>query len=280
MPKLFSSASATKSSPAPPSMTRVQGPQSRGTRTRVKPLLRSNAGLACRCSRVCPFTSSARVGDRDGHRVLPFCVVLLGAACLLLICRACRGRPPPGAVSGTRRRNGACCSGRISCPRLAGSVAQTAHCVRSSCLWSNRSGAALEPELSAQADQAGIPSALLPLASGRGGRLLSVIVGADRSAGGSPRRPTRAYPVFSFSWRPPPWLFAAQTRRGQPAGQLYAKKRVARSHCGHCSALACVASAPILNEPSRGARPPRQRCDARPLVKREIGATPARRVHQ
>ena len=38
---------------------------------------------------------------------------------------------------------------------------------------------------------------------------------------------------ISSLWRPPPWLFAAQTRRGQPAGQLYAKKRVARSHCGH-----------------------------------------------
>ena len=55
--------------------------------------------------------------------------------------------------------------------------------------------------------------------------------------------PPDAYPVCFLALAPRlPGSKAAQTRRGQPAGQLYAKKRVARSHCGHRSALAFVAA--------------------------------------
>ena len=60
-----------------------------------------------------------------------------------------------------------------------------------------------------------------------------------------PRRPSflEAFPSFGARL---PGSKAAQTRRGQPAGQLYAKKRVARSTCGHRSDGAFVAAAPIL----------------------------------
>ena len=86
-------------------------------------------------------------------------------------------------------------------------------------------------------------SALQPLAVAKGARPLSFTAGADRCAGGSPRRPTPHFPQLGAHL---PGSKAAQTRRGQPVGQLKVKERVARSHCGHRYAPAFVAAAPIL----------------------------------
>ena len=112
----------TKSSPAPPGTTRARSPPSRGTRTRARgPPSFSNGGPACRCSTSGPWCPPRTPPPRPlrppciscwhyiARRRLPF----------LSVCRACRGRPLSSAGPGIQPHSSACCSGRISCPKLA-----------------------------------------------------------------------------------------------------------------------------------------------------------------
>ena len=112
-------ASASKSSPAPPSTTRARSPPSRGTRTHARGPPLSSSGSLRADEAVWPFVSLAFLDrDRYGLRVLLF-ALYRSAPPAFIFCRACRARPLSSAAPGRLPHSSACCSGRISSPRLA-----------------------------------------------------------------------------------------------------------------------------------------------------------------
>ena len=117
--KLFSSASATKILACPLHETCAKL-TCRGTHPRTRPSFVFQWRACVQMKQVWPLCVRARL-RRDRR---PRCTSYLHCTARhrllsLSSCRACRGRPLSSAAPGTRRRSGACCSGRISCPMIS-----------------------------------------------------------------------------------------------------------------------------------------------------------------
>ena len=115
-PKLFSSASAIKIFTVPPDTTRGQDPPSRGTRTRARGLVFQWRAW-CRCS------TSALVSHAASHMTASvyflFALYCSAPPAFFIGLQSLSGRPLSSAAPGRLPRSSACCSGRISCPRLS-----------------------------------------------------------------------------------------------------------------------------------------------------------------
>ena len=117
LPKLFSSASPTVSSPAPPGTTRGRSPPSRGTHTCARgPPLFSSEGRG-RCSTPAPWCPprTPPAATASGYFYLH---VLLSSAFFFIFLQSCRAAffPVLHLAFGPAV---ACRSGRISCPKSA-----------------------------------------------------------------------------------------------------------------------------------------------------------------